>query len=41
METYFDIYHDAIIKKNFYVNILSSSSNEQIYFIDTGVPIYY
>lgn len=41
METYFDIYHDAIIKKNFYVNILSSSSNEKIYFIDTRVPIYY
>lgn len=41
MKTYFDIYADTIIKKNFYVNVFSSSKNGESWSNDAAVPIYY
>lgn len=41
MKTYFDIYSDTIIKKNFYVNIFSSSRSGETWANDAAVPIYY
>lgn len=41
MKTYFDIYADTVIKKNFYVNVFSSSRSDETWTNDTAVPIYY
>ena len=41
MKTYFDIYPDTIIKKNFYVNVFSSSRSGETWSNDASVPIYY
>lgn len=41
MKTYFDIYPDTIIKKNFYVNIFSSSRSGETWSNDASIPIYY
>lgn len=41
MKTYFDIYHVAIIKKNFYVNIFSSNKSGETWSNDAAMPIYY
>ena len=41
MKTYFDIYPDTIIKKNFYVNVFSSSRSGETWYNDASIPIYY
>ena len=41
MKTYFDIYADTIIKKNFYVNVFSSNKSGESWSNDAAVPIYY
>lgn len=41
MKTYFDIYADTVIKKNFYVNVFSSSRSSETWTNDAAVPIYY